>query len=242
MGTQYRVMQAEVPKALPRSLIQISGDRNFIASFDAFGPNSFNGNVAGMQEQYSHLQTGELTPFREPTTAESILRGAYNPKNLKSQILNPFWLQLGRIARWDDGVYILGRNVQIVIREGQLDPQVLRKLRDSAKSVGEIRLGERYFAFVPYGFKIGEQSGEEFARGNLAKGLEHVRGIASNLGKIASKENYPGGVYVWGFDSIEKPVLRVAGLGSSGLVVRRLYVGGNDDWLDSSGGYAFGAL
>ncbi|MFH1711065.1 MAG: hypothetical protein ABH840_02020 [Nanoarchaeota archaeon] len=241
METQYEVIQAGEPKAPPRSLIRISGDRQLVASLDAFGPNYFNSNVAKMQEQYSHPQTGDVITFREPTTAESIIVASYDFTNkAKPQILDPRLLQLGRIVRTSEGVFA---NVP---RDAQGNPvtdeKILKSLLKANKKVNGIYLLDKDIGYAPYGtFKQGVQDAGDFAESGLARVLEHSQS-PKHLSGIASKRNYPRGVNVFGFDSVNQPVLKVASLFSyrySGI--RQLGVDG-DCWCDDDGGCAFGVL
>lgn len=237
--TKYEMLQAEKPKAPPIDLVRISGDRNLTASSEAFGPKSFNSNVAEMQKQYSHPQTGEVITLREPTTVDSIFAASYDFANrAKPRIFDPSGLQAGRVLKTKEGVFV---NVP---RDSQgkpiIDEQILKSFLKANKKVNGIYLMNNDFGFVPYEtFEQGVQEAGKFIEGGLARGLEHSQ-LPKHLKKIASEENYPNGVTVWGFDPVNEPALRVASLGSA-WVSRRLYVlGGN--WLDSYYGFAFGVL
>lgn len=242
METQYKEYKARKPKAPPISLLQVSGARSLVTSLDAFGPNSFNQNVAEMQKQYSHPDTGEIIRFIEPTSAESILVASYDfAKRAKPKIFDPRWLQLGRIVRTSEGVYA---NVPKDAQGAPIaDEQVLKSFLKADKKVNGIWLLDNDFGYAPYEtFVRGVQDGGDFAEGGLARVLEHTEKTAENLKEIASKKNYSRGVNVWGFDSVNQPVLRVASLDSSRyLANRQLLVDGNN-WLDYDDGFAFGVL
>jgi hypothetical protein len=72
----------------------------------------------------------------------------------------------------------------------------------------------------------------------LARILEYSKENALNLASISSKDFYSRGINVFGFDKVNKSVLRVAGLGSCG---DRLLIDGNN-WDGFDSGYAFGVL
>jgi len=246
---QYEVMQVGEPKFPPMSLIKIAGDRNLITRLDAFGPNTFDENVAEMQKTYSHPDTGRIITFREPTTAESIIALPYDFANRKRKILDPLWLQLGRIARTSEGVFV---NLPKRDAQGKLitDEQTLKSFLTSDKKDKGIYLLDGDFGYAGYEtFRQGVQDAGDFIEGGLARVLNHSQS-PEQLKEIASKKNYPLGVDVRGFDPGSELALRVAGLGSVTFGGRRLGVGG-DDWYDfSSGdfggdyylGFAFGVL
>lgn len=238
--TRYREHKAGKPKAPPISLLEVSGVRNLLMSLDAFGPNYFNQNVAEMQKQYSHPDTGEIITFREPATAESILAASYNfAKKAKPEILDPRWLQLGRIVRASEGVFV---NVPRDAGNPITNEQVLKSFLKADKKVNGIWLLDNDFGYAPYEtFKQGVQDGGDFAEGGLARVLEHTEKTAENLKEIASKRNYPKGVNVWGFDSVNQPVLRVASLGS-GWPLDCGLLGVVGRWDDYDYGCAFGVL
>ena len=241
METQYDIIQVGEPKAPPRSLIRISGDRNLVASLDAFGPSYFNSNVTDMQKQYSYPQTGEIITFREPTTAESIIVASCDFVNkAKSQILDPRWLQLGRIVRTSEGVFA---NVPKDSEGNPItDEQTLKSLLKANKKVNGIYLLDNDFGYAPYEtFKQGVQDAGDFAERGLARVLEHSQ-LPKHLSGIASQKNYPRGVNVWGFDSVKTPTLKVASLYSIRFSDFRQFNVDGSYWLDSDFGYAFGVL
>jgi hypothetical protein len=218
--TQYKVMKAGKSKAPPISLIRISGTRKLISSLEAFGPNCFNENVAEIQKQYSHPQTGEVITLREPTTAESILAVSYDfAKRAEPKILDPRWLQMGRIVRTPEGVFAnIPKDAQ---GKPITDKQTLKSFLDNCEKVNGIWLYNgndktlRDFGYAPYEtFEQGVQNAVDFAESGLARVLEHTAKTAVNLKEIASKENYSRGVNVSGFDKVNEPALRVVSLSS----------------------------
>lgn len=246
--TQYKVIEAGQPKVPPRSLLSISGDRKVVASLKAFGPGTYRENIAEMQKQYSHPQTGEIISFRESRTPESILIAVYDFEHrAKPEIFDPRWLQAGPIFKAPEWVVINPPRD----KQGNpiTDEQTLKSFLNGLTKVnGIFRIpngkveGARDCSYVPYeSFAQGVQSGEDFAGSGLARGLEYAEGIkAPNLEIISAKKNYPRGVNVFGFGP--EDMVRVTSLGSGGgLDDNRLYVDG-DYWDDDYLGYAFGVL
>jgi len=250
-STRYEVIEAGPPKAPVISLIKISGDRSLTASLKAFGPNYFNANIEEMSKQYSHPKTGEIISLREPTTAESILVAAYDFSNkAKPEIFDLRWLQAGRIVRTSDGVFA---NPPKDDKGNTITDE--EKLKSFLNGVKPIQLGKgkiyivsnannlKDFGFAEYNsFIRGFQDAGDFIEGGLSRVLEHTEKSAENFKEIASKKNYPGGVDVWGFDSVNTPALKVAGLDSvRSLGDYGLNVDG-DFWDDGNYGCAFGVL
>ena len=246
---KYEIIRAKL-EAPSRDLIKLSGDRELIASLEAFGPNYFDSNVEAMQRQYSHPQTGEIITFREPTTTESILAASYDFGNrAKPRIFDPNWLQAGRIVRTSEGVFANPPKNE----EGNLiiDEKILHSYLGKTKpvKVGKGRIcivpnseKLRDFGFADYdSFEQSVQDYDTFSNGGLARVLEHAEDEAKNFRAIASPKFYKREVNVWGFDSVKEPVLRVAGLYSyGGLDIDRLGVVG--DWGGNSHGFAFGVF
>ncbi len=177
----------------------------------AFGSNYFEANVAKMQQDYSHPQTGKRISFREPTTSESISAAAYDFKNLaKLKILIPN-LQTGYIVRTSEGVFANPPkdNQRIPI----IDEKILEFYLNKSEKINGIYLGENDFGFAPHEtFEMGTQDSNVFAQGGLARVLEHTsKEQAKNLKEITSK-NHLGSVDVCGFREIKEPVLNLVGL------------------------------
>lgn len=242
MAEQYGLIEANRPEHPPINLLRVPHQNGaLIVAHPAFGPNTFKNNAVGMQKQYSYPQTGAAISFRAPRTSESISTAAYNFEDMaKPEILNPRWLQLGYVRKTAEGVFF---NVPKDAQENLIiDEQTLKSFLKADKKVNGIYLLGDGFAYVPREtFDKGVQSGEDFARGGLARGLECTpEQVARNLQAIASEKNYPRGVDVFGFD--RDSVMRVAVLGSGKLVPGKLYVGGFLWGDDSKGGCAFGVL
>ena len=249
MANKYDVMRAKERNRLADVDLILRPHKGSDVVMAQFGPGSYSGNTQAMAKHYWNSQENPDVTFRPATTSESVSAVAYDFANIaKPSIFNPRWLQTGRIARWDEGVFL---NILSAIREGNLDENILRQLRDKSKTSGRgdkaIRLGKNGFAYVPYeSFKQGKQDAKEFAESGLARGLEHVDGsIAPNLNSMASTYRDADGnsVNVVYFDKSETPVSRVVDLYS---YVGLLHVDG-DDWYDyydgcggDCGGYAFG--
>jgi len=246
MKKNYKIQR---PKTLlpVRTLVTIPYEgKDFTFAFPAFGPDYFSNNIQKMKEKYSHPETGEAISFRQPTTPESIAVAsfAFQHNNeefasVKRDIFDPLWLQLGYLVKTNDGVYINPTlNEKGIASTNKFE---LKKLRERSEKVNDIYLGKNNFAFAPYeSFKTGEQSHQEFLEGGLARALEGTPNKkAENLAHIASSQCYKHGVYVYGFDPVSKPMLRVASMGSDRDVDEdRLGVSG--DWNNDS--YVFGVF
>ena len=235
MTEEYGLIKKTKPPFPVKELIRVPHKKGGLIS-GLFGKNSFHNNVDELIKTYSHPLTEEPIFFREPTTAESISFAAYEfgskgDVDAKRDIFDPAWLQLGRIIRNSEGVF-----TNITIK----DDDQLKELLGSAEKINGIWIIDENTAFAPYEtFNHGVQDYKDFARGGLAKSLEHTRGkFAPKLRKMASPKNYKEGVNVFGFNPTKKPIQKVAGLISDGDG-GRLYVDG--DW-DGDDGFAFGVL
>jgi len=241
--TKYGVIKIKQPEFSPIELLVVPHREDMDLTVACFGLNTYATNLKKMEEFYFHPQTGEKISFREPTTSESISASAYNFDGIaKPQIFDSKWLQAGRMVITSEGVYVnppkdeQGNPITDVI--------TLKSFLDKSKKVNGIYLCENDFGFASYEtFKKGVQESGDFAESGLARILEHTKEkTAEKLKKISSKKNYPIGVNVCRFDSVNKPILGVAGLFSGrGLDVRLLGFDGND-WLGDYLGYAFGVL
>ncbi len=241
--TSYGIIKATSVLPVRDLLLVPHKNRELVVSHPAFGPDTYSNNLAEMQKTYIHLEEHPQISFKEPTTSKSTSACAYDFEKLaKPQILDSRWLQLGRIIRTSEGVFTNPpRDAQ---GNSILDEETLMSLKDRAKKVNGIYLGENDFGFAPYGsFTRGIQDCDTFAKGGLARLLEHTEEeVAENLRKIASKKFYKRGVNVLGFDSVEKPLLRVVCL-YSGRYFDDSGLGVGGDWFGYSyGGYAFGVL
>lgn len=227
------------PEFLQRELTMIPHREGLFFACSPFGLGAYKKNLKTMSKVYFHPhQRGERRErisFKEPTTSESISAAAYGFKNLaKPRIFDTSWLQLGYIVRTRDGVFT---NIK------ETNEKTLKKLLNKAEKVNGIYLLGNGIAFAPYeSFESDVQDCGTFANGGLARALEHKERVALKLREIASPKNYKRGIDVWGFDHVEEPVLRVAGLKSSRSIDGdRLGVeGSNHD--DSYNGYAYGVL
>lgn len=238
--TDYGVRGA-TPSLLARDLLRVPHKGGtLVVAYPAFGPSYFNDNVKEMQRKCSHSEELPQISFREPTTAESTSAAVFDFEHLaKPEILDPRWLQLGRIVRTSEGVF--ANPPKDAQGNPTIDEKTLKRLINNARKVNGIYVAENDFGFAPYGtFQRGVQEGGDFAEGGLARVLEHTEGNkAENLGIITSPKFYKKGVDVYGFGEVKEPVSRVAGLGSGGSLGVRLVVDGGY-W--GGNGCAFGAL
>ncbi len=240
---QYGVRKAQVVLPTRDLLIVPHRDGILTVSHPAFGPNTYNRNLTEMQRTYVHSKELPQISFQEPTTSESISAVKYKfRKRTKFKIFDSNQLQAGRILRTSEGVITNPPRNQ----KGEviLDMKILKEHIDNAKKIkvgnSHIYLGNKDFGFAPYEtFQIDMQECAAFAEGGLARVIEHSAKPAKKLRSIASPNNYPRGVNVWGFEPTNKPVERVLNLDSTGdCGGGRLGVFGN--WNGNNGGYAFG--
>ncbi len=246
MTEEYGIIEEKLDLP-PRRLLRVPHkNRVLTLGFPAFGPDGYNSNLRELQKSYAHPLTGDKISFRGPVTSESISATVYKFGTLaKPSILDPSWLQLGKIVRTSDGVYANVPRDNFI--DSETDEKALKKLIDKSKKIevgkGYIYLGDNDFGFADYqSFEQGVQDCDTFAQGGLARILECTEREAESLRRIASPKNYSRGVNVWRFDAVNKPIVRVAGLGSGRGVGRgRLLVDGSD-WDGSYVGFVFGVL
>ena len=237
---QYEVIEPSKPEFEPTALIQIRAGLDNELVVRRFGPNTYNNNLTEMRRNYSCLPDYPKITFTPTTTGQSILVASVDFKNkAKPQIFDTNWLQAGPLVRTKtrvfasppknpDGGYITD------------EEELIRRLGDTEEFDG-VFFNENGLGYcLLSSFETGKQSSETFARGGLARLLEGTReSVAERLASISSSDNYKLGVHVWGFNPVEKPVLRVAGPVSD-RIFGRLDVGG--DSLDGDIGCAFGVL
>ena len=232
--SKYGVTEAK-PTLPARGLLRAPHEgKVLVAGFPAFGPDTYERNLAKMQGGYSHSEALPEVTFREPTTAESISLASFNFEAMaKPQIFDTRWLQAGRIVRTSEGVFT---------NTSEIGPSALSGMLSKAKKVNGLYIVSDTVAYAPYeSFERNIQGAEKFVEGGLARALEHTRGRkAKKLAVISSPGFYQLGVDVWGFEPVSQPVAKVVSLLSyRGVSGRRLSVGG-DDWGGYDGGSAFG--
>ena len=251
MAEEYGFIESKPKSELPiRKLLRVPHREGaLVVGFPAFGPDYFSSNVTKMGKDYAHPVTGDRISFVEPTTSESISALDYalqhrtdrSELDIKRTVLDPNWLQSGRILRTSEGVFVNPP------KDGQgntiIDDKYLIGLLKGAKpiKIGNANLyvvGDtdqlKDFAYAEYGTFQGDvQDNTTFAQGGLARALEHTEEPkARKLERIASPELYKEGVRVRYFEPVSSPVLRVAVLLSSR----------DGDWLDVDGSDWYGGL
>src|SRR3989344_6516256 len=196
--------------------------RDLIVGYPPFGRNPYLGNIGKMRQHFYHSDESPRVSFRPATTAESISATAFDFPNLaKPKILDKTVLHLGLIVRTSEGIFA---NPPRDSQENPItDESVLKSCLDQCEKVEGIYVSTRNdFGFAPYeSFTRGVQDNGDLAEGGLAKLLEHSED-ATNLRQISSKDNYPDGVNVIGYNETKKPVLTVSMLDSWGIAHRRL--------------------
>ncbi|MDO8460330.1 MAG: hypothetical protein Q7S74_04430 [Nanoarchaeota archaeon] len=239
---QYKIMRAN---PLPtKTLAEIPyRNKTLTVAFPAFGPNYFSKNIKNMQGVYFHPKTRKKISFREPTTAESIAVASFAFKNMKrapefvyvkKEIFNPKWLQIGRILKTSEGIYVNPPKSE----KGEVltDDRKLKEYLTQKAKKNNIYLMENDFAFAPYeSFKHDVQDSGDFVEGGLARALEYTKEKkAKMLEAIVNPKVFNLGVNVFGFEQVKEPTITVATLSSNKC--------SDDEWLDEGldvGGYGW---
>ncbi len=218
-----------------------------------FGPNTYSNFLEEIEKTYMYSYSEDCTiKFREPTTSESISVCAdgyeqrLNPKieNLKNRFLLGLYIFfLGRFVRVSEGVFanppkdahgnpITNEGVLMELLGTVEENDGICIVPDGMKKVDRENYFLRDFGFAPYkSFVKGRQDSDTFARGGLARLLEHTReDVARNLRKIASPEFFPHGVAIFGFHDIFAPFLGVARLQREYFDNGILSVGASDEY------------
>ena len=208
-----------------------------------FGLKTYRNNIKDMSKEYFHSKELSNITFTPATTAESISAAAYRFADFaKPKIFDPRWLQAGWIVEISEGFFAnppIDRWGNHITNE-----KTLKSFLKSDRKVNGIYLLDNDFGFASYKtFNRGTQDCDTFARGGLARILEHTREKeAKQLKAIASPKLYKIGVNVLGFDDVKDSTLRVVSLDSGmGLDDGRLLIECYD-WNDDNDGGAFGVL
>ncbi len=241
---EYGIIEPVQHKLPVINLLRVPhGESALVVAHPAFGPSSLSDNISKMQRFYTHPTTKQRISFRALTTAESLAVAGYDFRNLaKPQIFCPSCLQAGYVLKTAEGVWINPLRTaegDVIIDEKKLEQQLGKTNR-----VNGIYLFDGDSSFVPLSsFQMGVQEHGRFLEGGLARGLVHTAdNKATTLSSITNNTEYPKGVNVSGFDSVESPYLKLVRLSSYWFIDGdRLDVVG--DWIGSDvGGYAFGGL
>ena len=121
--------------------------------------------------------------------------------------------------------------------------QDLSEFRGDTLSMNESELirklesGDPSVRFTPFGFKVGSQSSVELARNPFIIDLAGEEG-AEKLGEMSGK--YGIEPYLWSFESVNEPLIRVSALSSGFGFDFKLFIYASCRG-DTSTGYAFGA-
>lgn len=201
-------------------------DKELIFNCPAKGPDTY----ANVQKQ---ITQDKLTP---PTAAEiaSLVHAAwqnpdekYSKKIIELLRTNYLWCFTGNLYVPNKGVYVQD-NPKVKDGKVSMNREDLEKRLESNDS--SVR-------FVPFGFKIGEQSALKLVKNPWIIALVGEEG-AEKLAEVSDKYKYKP--YVWSFENVGKETAKVSELGSGwGWYCGRLRVGGFyfDDYRY---GYAFG--
>ena len=179
-------------------------DRKFITTLDPFAVGDYNANVRAMGITYAHPEDYTPITFRSAATDESVAIVCYMFRDEKTfdfrrRFFDSSALHAGRIILTQDGVW--------TNFPAQFDEATMKRLLTDDRKVNGIYLLDGNTAFVPNGFKTGEQDCKEFLEGGLARAVEHTYAKkAINLQAFVNKKSYPRGVYVMGFEPVSGSV------------------------------------
>jgi hypothetical protein len=166
-----------------------------------------------------HMNSAALPniTFRPATTTESISVLLYNYRQLASDYLRgnvwPEDFHIGLTIKTTKGIFV---NPPANTYEegtygddGTVDMFVLERHLSKAKEVNGIYLGDNDFGFAPYrSFDKGFQSVEKFAKGGLARVLEHASGDAEGIKETLNiSSDHPTGVNVYYEVEHKRPIL-----------------------------------
>ena len=107
---------------------------------------------------------------------------------------------------------------------------------DKSNLVKRLQEGDASLKFVPFRFKIGEQTTSDLEKNPYIIARYGKEG-AQKIAKVASR--YKKNSYLWSFNSVEEEKTRMSALDSIWGLGGGLSVNGND-WDDGIGGRAFG--
>ena len=140
---------------------------------------------------------------------------------------NWFWTNNALLYVPKNGVYVVD-SPKIVDGKVSLNEEDLSK---------RLKGGDSKVRFAKFGYQLEGQTSLQLAKNSFVKALAGDEG-AEKLAEISEK--YSRKPYVFGFNNVNEPLTRFAGLGSNwGLVDSRLSVDGNDS-ADCGGRCAFG--
>ena len=109
---------------------------------------------------------------------------------------------------------------------------------DKQSLVKRLQDGDSLVRFVPFGFKVGEQTVKELGENPYLVARYGGEG-AEKIAEVASKYKY--NPKLWSFDSVDEEKERMSALYRGWDFGDRLYVVG-DDWFDDGRGRAFGVV
>jgi hypothetical protein len=172
-----------------------------------------------------------------PETASLVYDAFQNPEGkYESQIikiLNSAWFW-----EYTGNLYLPKSNEEInngVILESNPKIEKGKLVMDKESLIKRLNKKDPNVKFVPFGFKIEEQSYKELEKNPYILARYGEEG-AGKIAKISSE--YKTNLYLWSFDSVDEEKIRMSSLDRSwfsGI----LNVGGNN-WDDYDNGHAFG--
>jgi hypothetical protein len=117
-----------------------------------------------------------------------------------------------------------------------------RIVMDKASLVKRLYENDPLVKFIPFGYKIGEQTWQELETNPYMAGRYGLEG-AEKMAEIASK--YDSNPEIYGYNDVEKEIINLSALGTCYNIFQKLVVNGfsNDGKQDfGSGGYGFGVV
>ncbi len=173
-----------------------------------------------------------------PTMAQnaSLVHTAWqNPKQRYSADIRK--LQMFYWMRDSDGILYIPNEGAYIDDNPQVQGNFISM--DKSNLVKRLESGDLSVRFVPFGFKIGEQSSRKLAKNQFVIALAGEEG-AEKLAEVSDK--YNGIPYVRSFDDVDSETTTVACLGSDrSSSYERLYVYGNY-FRGCGDGFALGKL
>jgi len=201
----------------------------------AFQDSSFNGTHGNVAEQ---IDKAELKRPTSPETA-SLIYDFFQNKEGKYGLEMIKIIKDGWILEFTGNLNLPKSNEEInngVIIE--YNPKITnRKLVMNKNSlIKRLQENDPLVKFVPFGYKINEQTQKEFGKNPYIREMYGKEG-AEKITEVASK--YKNKPYIYSFDSVDEEKTRMSALYGSWLFDFRLVVF-SDCWNNNVNGHAFG--
>ncbi len=180
------------------------GDESLTFVHPYAGPGAFVDVMNELSKAGLKGPTAEQTAFLVDFFYDTGSHGSIYAKEIVG-LMNVKWLWMDNSLLWTpEGAYIENNPKIEGSRVYRMDESSLRERLES---------GDKKVRFVPHGFKLGEQSPSELEKNEFVRALAGDEG-AEKLARVAGKHG-GGKAYVSAFSPVERPIQRVAALGSS---------------------------